>query len=330
MTESQITPTLPAHCDGVNLCLAELLQYKNQAVRWLPPAQSVWSQLNGQHMSRQKGRGMNFSEVRPYQAGDDIRAIDWRVTARTGKTHTKLFTEEREQPVMLLIDISNSMKFGSQLLLKSVQAAHFASLLSWLAVREKDRIGAIIYDGKRLTECKPTARQQGPLRVINALIEAHKTQIPSSSNEQYSQQHHQQSSENSYSLPFSGALKHLHHLCPKGSEIVIISDFYQLALSDKRRLSQLRHHNRIQFVQIHDPLEQGQTSFTGYESVTDNKQSLWLDFSAKKTKEKLSEQYLAHQLFIKDMAQTLAIPLHSLSAAIPLLQQLGGQRIHHG
>ncbi len=100
---------------------------------------------------------MNFSEVRPYQAGDDIRAIDWRVTARTGKTHTKLFTEEREQPVMLLIDLGTSMKFGSQLLLKSVQAAHFASLLSWLAVSEQDRIGAIIYTGTKLIECKPTA-----------------------------------------------------------------------------------------------------------------------------------------------------------------------------
>ncbi|GAB3533095.1 DUF58 domain-containing protein [Photobacterium alginatilyticum] len=313
MTDTPVTASLPPHSDGVNLCLAELLQYKNQSVRWLPPAQSVWSQLNGQHMSRKKGRGMNFSEVRPYQAGDDIRAIDWRVTARTGKTHTKLFTEEREQPVMLLVDLGASMKFGSQLMLKSIQAAHFASLLSWLAVSEQDRIGAIIYTGTQLIECKPTARQQGPLRLINALIDAH-----------------QSHSDESDSLPFSSALKHLHHLCPKGSEIVVLSDFYQLAETDKRRLSQLRQHNRIQFVQVHDPLEQGQTSFKGTEHVADSRQSVWLDFSAKKTREKLNEQYLGHQHFIHDMALSLAIPLHQISAAEPLMQQLGGMKKHHG
>ena len=259
-------------------------------------------------MSRKKGRGMNFSEVRPYQTGDDIRAIDWRVTARTGKTHTKLFTEEREQPVMLLVDFSTSMKFGSQLLLKSVQTAHFASLLSWLAVSEQDRIGAIIYTGNRLVECKPTARQQGPLVVINALIEAHNN-----------------SSDKQSPLPFTAALKHLHHLCPKGSDIVVISDFYQLQETDKRRLSQLRQHNRIRFVRIYDPLEQGQTSFKGTEHVADSTQSVWLDFSASKTREKLSQQYDTHQAFISEMALSLAIPLHQISAARPLMPQLGQQ-----
>ena len=309
MNSQDLTPALPAHSDGVNLCLAELLQYKNQSVRWLPPAQSVWSQLNGQHQSRHKGRGMNFAEVRPYQAGDDIRAIDWRVTARTGKTHTKLFTEEREQPVMLLIDVSSSMKFGTQLLLKSVQAAHFSSLLSWLAVSEQDRIGAIVFNGNRLYECKPTARQQGPLTVINTMIAAHQE----SSNDNF----------DGNRLSFSDALKHLHHLCPKGSEIVVLSDFYQLGDQDKRRLSQLRQHNRLQFVQIFDPLEFGHTAFNGVEFVTDDRQSTWLDFSAKSTRDSLSQQYQQHQQFIQEMCKSLAIPLHHLSAAQSLMDQLG-------
>ena len=82
-----MTIALPTHSNGVTLNLDELLQYKSQSVRWLPPAKSLWSQLNGQHESAKKGRGMDFSEVRQYQAGDDIRSIDWRVTARTGKAH---------------------------------------------------------------------------------------------------------------------------------------------------------------------------------------------------------------------------------------------------
>ncbi len=82
--------SLPPHANGVTLTLAELLHYRTQSVHWLPPAQSIWSQMNGNHTGRQKGRGMDFMEVRQYQAGDDIRSIDWRVTARTGKAHTKL------------------------------------------------------------------------------------------------------------------------------------------------------------------------------------------------------------------------------------------------
>ncbi|MEZ9526613.1 DUF58 domain-containing protein [Enterovibrio norvegicus] len=309
---------LPAHSDGVNLCLAELLHYRQQAVRWLPPALSIWSQLSGQHGSRHKGRGMNFSEVRPYQPSDDVRSIDWRVTARTGKTHTKLFTEEREQPVMLAIDLSASMKFGSQLMLKSVQAAHFASLLSWLAVSQQDRIGAVIYNGVRLRECKPTARQQGPLSIIHALMEAHAEMLAIDTASVDS------ASDNS--TPQAGwqnMLRHLHHLCPKGSEIAIISDFYSLTMEDKRRLSQLRQHNRIQFIQVSDPLEQGQTAFRGHELVADSKQTAWLDFSARKTRDGLAEQYQRHQAFIVELARSLAIPLHSVTAAHSLLQQLG-------
>lgn len=306
-------PYLPPHADGVNVCLAELLHYQKQAIHWLPPALSIWSQLNGQHHSQQKGRGMNFSEVRPYQAGDDVRAIDWRVTARTGKAHTKLFTEEREQPVMLLIDLSASMKFGSALLLKSVQAAHFASLLSWIAVRQKDRIGAIIYNGVQLHECKPTARQHGPLRIMHSLIQAHKQMLENQAPETPGQ-------------GWNDALRHLHHLCPKGSEIAIISDFYSLKMEDKRRLSQLRQHNRIQFVHMSDPLEQGQTDFRGRALVSDDVQTAWLDFSAKKTRERLKNQYKTHQEFVAEMAKSLAIPLHFITAAKPLLQQLGRVR----
>lgn len=297
---------LPPHSDGVTLNLAELMQYQKQAIHWIPPAISIWSQLNGQHQSKRQGRGMNFSEVRPYQPGDDVRTIDWRVTARTGKTHTKLFSEEREQPVMLLVDLSQSMKFGSKLLLKSVQACHFASLLSWITIIQKDRIGAVFYTGNALHDSKPTARQQGALRMMDSLVKAH-------------QEMHETQVENK---GFQEALKHMHHLCPKGSDIVIISDFYSLTAQDKKVLSQLRQHNRIQFVRVSDPLEQGQTEFRGYEYVTDDKSSAWLNFSSKKTRENLAREYSKHQDFVQNLARSLAIPFNHLSAAESLITQL--------
>jgi uncharacterized protein (DUF58 family) len=119
---------------------------------------------------------MEFDEVRHYQTGDDIRAIDWRVTARTGKTHTKLFREELERPVLIATDLSASMHFGSQLLFKSVQAAHLASLVAWHAKNRGDRLGGIVFNQHEHLELKPRSRKEGVLHYLHALTAMHHTQ----------------------------------------------------------------------------------------------------------------------------------------------------------
>lgn len=308
---NKMTLSLPPHSNGVTLSLNELVNYKNHSLQWLPPAQSVWSKMNGSHQSRQKGRGMDFSEVRQYQPGDDIRSIDWRVTARTGKTHTKLYSEEREQPTMLFVDLSDTMRFGSQMLFKSVQAAHFASLLSWITLAAKDRVGGIIFDGLSTLDCKPSSRQKVVLQFLQKIIEKHNT----NSNSEPQDTAQQVSS-------FVKGLNQLQRLCPKGSEIVIISDFYALTDECKAIFSQLSKHNRIQFVMISDPLEQGSTRFNGSEYVSDNKRSAWLDFSSSSTKKALEQQSNLHKAYVQNMAMQLGIKLHSLSSGLPLLSQL--------
>ncbi|AZL86656.1 DUF58 domain-containing protein [Aliivibrio salmonicida] len=305
------TLSLPPHSNGVTLSLNEMVHYKNHSLQWLPPSQSVWSKMNGSHQSRQKGRGMNFSEVRQYQPGDDIRSIDWRVTARTGKTHTKLYSEEREQPTMLFVDVSDTMRFGSQLLFKSVQAAHFASLLSWITLAEKDRVGGIIFDGLSTLDCKPSSRQKVVLQFLQKIIEKHNTSTSSETKNAAEQ-----------ADSFVKGLQQLHRLCPKGSEIVIISDFYALTGECKAIFSQLSKHNRIQFVMINDPLEQGVTRFNGVEHVSDNKRTAWLDFSSLSTKNALQQQANLHKAYVHNMAMQLGIHLHTLSSGLPLLSQL--------
>jgi uncharacterized protein (DUF58 family) len=252
---------------------------------------------------------MNFSEVRQYHAGDDIRSIDWRVTARTGKTHTKLFTEEREQPVMLFIDLSSSMRFGSKLLLKSVQAAHFASLVSWLAIKQNDRVGAIIFTGDALIECKPTARQQGPLNIINQLVALHGQALKPDSTQQ---------------IALIDAFKHLHQQCPKGSEIVMISDFHHLNEEHKLILGKIRHHNRLQLVSISDALERGQTQFTGSATVSDSstQQASWLNFGNKRTRQLFTNSFQQRNDFMTDLCRSLGLPFYQLYADLPLLDQL--------
>ncbi len=304
--------SLPPYSNGVTLSLDELSNYKNYSLQWLPPAQTVWSKMNGSHQSRQKGRGMDFSEVRQYQPGDDIRSIDWRVTARTGKPHTKLYSEEREQPTMLFVDVSDTMRFGSQLLFKSVQAAHFASLLSWITLAAKDRVGGIIYDGLTTFDCKPSSRQRNVLQFLQSIIDQHNTTRRSLDANQPNQQ----------TCSFVNGLSQMQRLCPKGSEIVIISDFYSLTDECKALFSQLSKHNRLQFVMISDPLEQGSTHFNGTEYVSDNKRSTWLDFSSSATKKALEQQANLHLAYVQNMAMQLGIQLHKLSAGLPLLSQL--------
>lgn len=309
---------LPAFSDGVTLCLKELLHYKNQSVRWLPPAKSLWAQLNGVHQSVHKGRGMDFSEVRLYQAGDDIRSIDWRVTARTGKAHTKLYMEEKERSRMLFIDLSAGMYFGSQLLLKSVQAMHLASLLAWLAVNQEDRIGALILVGDKMIEVRAQARERGALALLNALLKGHA----------YLEQIMQ--SGPLLDGDYNKALRHLNRVCPKGSELIFISDFYsllgteaQLSAAHQVLIARLCSHNVLRFVSIYDPLEQGQTPYRGREYVTDHRRSAWIDFSRAENKHLLAQDFLRKQEAIQQITKRHQLPLYHISAAQPLINQLG-------
>ena len=136
--------------NGIELTINELIRYQSKSsLINLAASNSLHGKMSGNYLARSKGRGMEFDEVRHYQNGDDIRAIDWRVTARTGKTHTKLFREEIERPVLIATDLSENMHFGSQLLFKSVQAAHVASLVAWHAKSRGDRIGGIVFNQQK-------------------------------------------------------------------------------------------------------------------------------------------------------------------------------------
>src|SRR5690606_33934634 len=161
---------------GTSLGLTELLWYQRYTkVLDLTPQMAIQSKLAGTYLAKSKGRGMEFDEVRHYQPGDDVRTIDWRVTARTGKVHTKLFREEKERPVFILTDLGNSMRFGSGLLFKSVQAAHLAALIGWHVKQHGDKLGGLVFSQQHHRELKPQSRSQAVLRYFHALQEVHQT-----------------------------------------------------------------------------------------------------------------------------------------------------------
>jgi len=308
------------HSNGVHVSSHELMYYRSkvgafQRFRRLNPPPSQTGAL----MSKFKGRGMEFDEFRHYQAGDDIRAIDWRVTARTGTPHTKLFREERERPVFVVVDLSDSMHFGSQLLLKSVQACHLAAALAWLAVARNDRIGALISTSQDAgtqghVELRPQARHHGVLNIIHHLVQQQTTAAA-----QWQQQR-------GTSNHFHHALERLQHVARPGSLIYLISDWLNTDASTWRSLLALQRHCQLQAFQIIDPLELAIPTFATSDQLplTNDGQQVIIDPSNQHQTQAYAKAMQQHQQAMLKQWQQLGLTVQQFSAAEPIELQWPG------
>ncbi|MGR9088547.1 MAG: DUF58 domain-containing protein [Gammaproteobacteria bacterium] len=197
---------------------------------------TIRAALSGGYISRFKGRGMEFDETRLYQPGDDIRNIDWRVTARTGKAHTKIFREERERPVFISIDDRLAMHFATRGVFKSVLAAKLAGLLAWACEYHGDRIGGQIFSEHGCLELKPRSGKQGVLRLFNALVRPAEDTLLSA-----------------FSLDH--VLSRLTQHARPGSLVYIISDFRGVNAASETHLAKLSQHCDIVLIFVYDVLE---------------------------------------------------------------------------
>ena len=136
----------------------------------LLPRQPVQSLLSGRHASRLRGRGLTFEELRGYRPGDDIRSIDWRATARLRKAHVRVYSEERERPVLLVVDQRATMFFGSARTTKATAAAELAALAAWRTLAAGDRVGAVIFGDDETVEIKPHRSRANVLRICHELV----------------------------------------------------------------------------------------------------------------------------------------------------------------
>jgi len=192
----------------------------------------------GSHRSIQRGRGLEFQEVRPYVNGDDPRTIDWRVTARRGRPHTKLFREERERPVWLLVDLNPTMFFGTRKQLKSTLVTRAAALLAWTAAGGGDRVGAAIVGSSNYRIIPPRARESGVLPVLAALIEMQPTEPALAA-----------------TVSLDNGLDALVPVAHPGSLILTLSDFAVLDTQTHSAWASLAVHNEFQLFRVTDPLE---------------------------------------------------------------------------
>jgi len=233
MFQSTIRPQ-PEHRD--RLTRDELL-----ALRCFPPAAGArparMALRDGRHFSPARGRGMEFDDLRLYQPGDDIRQLDWRLLARTGELHTRLYREERERPVFLLLDMSATMQFASQGHFKSLLAAYAAALVGWAAQRAGDRVGGqIIHADGSSTLRKPVSARQGVAGLIAAMAAA-------------------VGAEGKQSAGLLAALQQAEKLLPSGTQLYLFSDFRDLNPALIKLIQRLARRCELQLVLLSDPLE---------------------------------------------------------------------------
>ena len=156
---------------GVRTSLETLVGLKGEARGFsFLPRQPITSLLAGRHSSRLRGRGLDFEELRHYQPGDDIRTMDWRATARLRAPHVRVYTEERERPVLLVVDQRMPMFFGSRRAMKSVVAAEIAALGAWRALSSGDRVGGIVFNDHEITDLVPHRSQARLLRLLHEVV----------------------------------------------------------------------------------------------------------------------------------------------------------------
>jgi len=281
----------PQAANGITCTTAELLELRHKARSLLgQSSQKAYSIMSGSMLSKFRGRGMDYAESRVYTPGDDIRSIDWKVTARSDKPYTKLYMEERDHPIMTLVDFSPSLYFGTKEAFKSVIAARLAATIAWTAALNNDRIGGILQTAEERFDLRPKGGRKGVLALIHALAKATEQNLTEDS------------------TPFlEQILHHAIRTIRPGSRIFLISDFYNFDQNLEQSLSRLRRHNDLILCQIIDPLELAAPA-PGVYNISDGKKRARLNTRTADLRSAYSETLNQRREKLNRIATTLKIP----------------------
>jgi uncharacterized protein (DUF58 family) len=284
---------------GAYVDLSELIALRFPAGQLKLGYQSrALSALTGPNKSNFRGRGIDFEEVRTYQPGDDIRTIDWRVTARTGNAHTKLFREERERPVLVVVDQRSSMFFGSRHCFKSVLAGHLAGLLAWSALNRGDRVGGLVFDDSGHQEIRPRRSRKTVLTLLSQ-IAGFNHALPGESEGD--------------AASFATMLSNLRRIARPGSSLFLVSDFRGGAGEQAREnLFELSKHTELTAIECSDPLE-AELPKAGTYAVTNGRERSELHTADRRLRERfLRDRQEQHQI-VSGHLRGLGVPLLAAS-----------------
>ncbi len=292
------------------------LRYNARGFSYLP-RQPVRSLLSGRKRSRLRGRGLDFDELRHYRPGDDIRTMDWRVTNRTGKPHVRVYTEERDRPVIVVVDQRLPMFFGSKQKMKSVVAAEIAALTAWRVLNSGDRIGSILFNDTRTQEIKPTRSEKKVMNWLGDLVAMNNDLSVAPGHE-------------SNPAALNDALRLLERSVSHDYLIVLISDFYGWDEKSMGIIRRISVHNDIICSLIYDPLEQ---SISNAHSlvISDGRYQLEIDPSQHNVGDKFEASFKSSVAQVQGKLRQHNIPVLPVDTVSPvtdqLRQKLGGQRV---
>lgn len=280
---------------GIEISKQELIRARPpRNATGFAPSGRVHTHQWGSNPSAFFGRGMEFAESRDYQPGDDVRNIDWRVTARTGKPHTKLFQEERERPVHILLDLRGMMHFGSRKRFKSNLAAEIAAQLAWVGYDGGDRVGGIILTRSGVSDFRIARTRRSVLRFIEAMaIETALDAVPGQE------------------ISLTDALKRLVRRCPPGGLVFVVSDFNDLDDSVERELKHMAGHSHTVNIMVNDPLDKALPLAGG--RITNGTALVSLPALGRKPLEAYANEFTVRQEKLADLCRKTGMVFHTIS-----------------
>jgi uncharacterized protein (DUF58 family) len=319
---TQYTPmrkrqSAPADQARVYASLDELmrLRYKASGYSFLP-RQPIHSILSGRHASCLRGRGLNFEELRDYLPGDDTRNIDWRVTARTRKPHVRVYTEEKDRTVWLLVDQRMSMFFGSRWKMKSVVAAEMAAVAAWRVLSQGDRVGAVIFDDADIRVIAPQRSEERVAQILKQVILKNHALNKFSSVKPGPQM-------------LNRALERVAALARHDCLVCLIGDGTGIDKESRKYVTRLTEHNDVLSVFIYDPLEQSMPE-AGRLVFSDGISKLEFNTAEKALRQGFSDDFQMRLDRMKTTSRRHAIPLIPVHTASPVLDQVRAQLGQHG
>jgi len=295
---------------GVYTSLAELvaLQHKARGFSFLP-RQPLHSILSGRHASRLRGRGLNFEEMRRYFPGDDVRRIDWKATLRTRRAQLRVYTEERERSVFLLVDQRRAMFFGSQRSMKSVTAAEMAAVTAWRVLRQQDRIGALIFNDTDVVEIRPQRSRKTVMQILHAVVQQNRAlslKTPAQAHPEM----------------FNRVLRQVEQLARHDSLVCLITDGQGHDDESNAILTRLSRHNDVLVAFIYDPLEK-EIPRSGQLVVSDGTRQMEIDTDNDSFRAKFRQTFQERLARAKGFLLHREVPVVPLSTAEELSSQLG-------
>ena len=294
---------------GVYLSLDEMMQLE-QSCRELSllPKQPIRSFLHGSRASKVRGRGVSFEEIRQYTQGDDVRTIDWNVTARLQKPYVRVYTEERERPIVLMIDQRQDMFFGSTLMMKSVAAASIAAHIGWMTNRAKDRVGAVVFNDEKFDLIPPRNSRQHIAQLFS-VVESYNTSLSS------------KKPPHSNLKMLDEALMQVRTMVGHDALVVLISDFAGMGDDSYRLIEELRAKNDVIAVPVYDAMLDSRPDY-GELTVTHNDQMARFDLGNRRINEPLFKAMRERVVNMKNRVNRLGVPAFSINTNRSVTDQL--------